>query len=200
MKRWVGTSLLAAGVFAIASAAVAGDEKKAGTPEASAAEMAAWQAAAALGEHHEHMKKLTGNFTYTMKAWTAPGAPPMETTGKRTAEMVMGGRYLEEKYSGDFMGQPFEGLGMLGYDNVGKQYVGTWIDNMSTGIMTSHGTCGKDGWEMTGESLDPMTGKSVTSRSTVSMPDANTIYMEMWMPGPDGKEMKWMEMTCKRTQ
>lgn len=199
MKRWMCTSLVLASVMAIAVVAVAGDEKKT-EAQMDPAMMAAWTAAATPGEHHGHMVKLVGNFTYTMKSWTDPASPPMETTGKRTAEMVMGGRYLEEKFTGDFMGQTFEGLGTLGYDNVGKQYVGTWIDNMSTGIMTMHGTCGKDGWEMTGESLDPMTGKPVTSRSKLSMPDADTIFMEMWMPGPDGKEMKWMEMTCKRTK
>jgi hypothetical protein len=42
------------------------------------------------------------------------------------------------------MGMPFEGLGYTGYDNVKKQYFGTWIDSMSTGIMTSsrHGRLG----------------------------------------------------------
>ncbi|HEU4365842.1 MAG TPA: DUF1579 domain-containing protein [Candidatus Krumholzibacteria bacterium] len=198
MKRWVCISLAVASMFAMAVIAVAGDEKKAdahGDPAA----MAAWMAAATPGEHHEHLKKLAGNFDYTMKSWMDPSAPPMETTGKRTAHLLLGGRYLEEKITGDFMGTTFEGIGTLGYDNVGKQYVGTWIDNMSTGIMASHGTCGKDGWEMTGESLDPQTGKLVKSRHKLTMPDENTLFMEMWMPGPDGKEYKWMEMTCKRT-
>lgn len=199
MKRWVCMSLAVAGIAVIAAVAVAQDEKKA-EPAADAAAMAAWAAAATPGEHHGHLKKLAGDFDYTMKSWMDPSAPPMETKGKRSAGLLLGGRFLEEKYSGDFMGQPFEGIGTMGYDNTAKQYVGTWMDNMGTGIMTMHGQCGKDGWEMTGESLDPMTGKMVTSRSKLTMPDADTLFMEMWMPGPDGKEYKWMEMTCKRTK
>lgn len=195
MKRWICTALVAASVMATAAAALAGDEKKpAMSPEQ------AMMAAAMVGDQHKAMEKMAGNWDYTMKAWMAPGAPPMETSGKRTAKMIMGGRYMVEDYTGDFQGMAFEGQGMLGYDNVGKQYVGTWIDNMSTGIMDSHGTYKDGAWVMMGESLDPMTGKSVTSRSKVTMPDADTIFMEMWMPGPDGKEMKWMEMTCKRTK
>jgi len=195
MKHWICTALVAASVMATATLALAQDAKK--------ADMTAEQAmmaAAMVGEQHKMMEKMTGDWGYTMKVWTAPGTEPMETSGKRSARMVMGGRYLVEDYTGDFQGMPFEGQGMLGYDNTGKQYVGTWIDNMSTGIMNSHGTCDNGVWKMTGESLDPVTGKPVTSRSTVTMKDADTMYMEMWMPGPDGKDMKWMEMTCKRTK
>ena len=33
----------------------------------------------------------------------------------------------------------FKGHGMEGYDNVKKKFVGTWMDNMGTGIMMSEG-------------------------------------------------------------
>ena len=36
--------------------------------------------------------------------------------------------------------RPFQGLGFTGYDNHPKKYVGVWIDNMTTSIMTSSGT------------------------------------------------------------
>jgi len=197
MKRWMCISLVIASMLAIAAVAVAQDEK---STEMDPAMMQAWMAAMTPGEHHEHMKKLVGNFDYTMKTWESATAAPVESSGKRTAEMIMGGRYLVEDYTGQFMGQTFLGRATMGYDNVGKQYVTTWIDNMSTGIMNGHGTCSESGWAMTSQSLDPMTGKEVASRSTMTMKDADTIFMEMWMPGPDGKEMKWMEMTLKRSK
>lgn len=199
MKRWVCTSLVIASIFAIAAVAVAGDDKKAEMQMDPAAQQA-MMTAMMPGEHHEHMKKLVGNFDYTLKMWMDPSAPPQESTGKRTGELVLGGRFLEETYTGTFMGMPFEGIGTLGYDNVGKQYVSTWIDNMGTGIMMGHGQCDKTGWSMTSESLDPMTGKPWKSRSKTSMPDDNTMVMEMWTPGADGKEFKMMEITCKRTK
>ncbi|HEX5130999.1 MAG TPA: DUF1579 domain-containing protein [Candidatus Krumholzibacteria bacterium] len=198
MKRWICTTLALASLFAIAAAAFAGDDKKAAMPAMDPAAEQAMMAAMMPGEHHEHIKKLVGNFNYTIKLWMDPSGPADESTGTRTAEMVMGGRYLEEKYTGTFMGMAFEGKGTLGYDNMGKQYVSTWIDNMSTGLLVAHGTCGDTGWDMSGESMDPTTGKMVTTRSHTSMPDKDTIVMEMFMPGPDGKEFKMMEITCKR--
>ena len=51
---------------------------------------------------------------------------------------------------------------------------------------------------MTGEGTDPSTGKTWTSRSVVKIVDDNTFTMEMFAPGPDGKEFKMFEMTCKR--
>lgn len=197
MKKSVCTMLIL--VAALAAAAFAGDDKKAAqAQQPDAAGMQAMAAAMTPGEHHEHLKKLAGNHTYTMKMWMDPTAPPSESTGKRTAEFLLGGRFLQEKFTGTFMGMPFEGIGLIGYDNIKKEYVGTWIDNMGTGIMTSHGTCDKSGWTMTGEATDPMTGKTWTSRSVVKIVDDNTFTMEMFGPGADGKEFKMFEMTCKK--
>lgn len=196
MKKSVCTTLLL--VAALATAAFAGDEKKAATPQQGQAEMQAMMAAVSPGPQHELMKQLTGNHTYTMKMWMDPSQPPMESTGKRSAELLLGGRYLQEKYTGTFMGMPFEGIGWLGYDNGAKEWVGAWVDNMGTGIMNSHGTCDKNTWSMTGESTDPTTGKKWASHSTLKIVDANTFVMEMYGTGPDGKEMKMFEMTCKK--
>ena len=33
----------------------------------------------------------------------------------------------------------FKGTGIEGYDNGKKKFVGTWMDNMGTGIMMSEG-------------------------------------------------------------
>ncbi len=33
----------------------------------------------------------------------------------------------------------FKGMGIEDYDNVKKKFVGTWVDNMGTGIMMSEG-------------------------------------------------------------
>jgi hypothetical protein len=194
MKRWVCT-VLAMGALTMALAAQAEDKKAEMDPQT----MMAMQQAAMPGEHHEHMKALTGEFTYTMSWWMAPGTDPLTSEGKRSAKMIMDGHFLEETYAGMFMGEAFVGRGTMGYDNMAKQYVFTWIDNMTTAIMTSHGTCSKDGgWELKGSSLDPMTGKMVESRSTLTMPDKDTMVMKMYMPGQDGKEFMMGEITCKR--
>ena len=196
MRRFVCTLLALAMVSAFAVAALAGDEKK---PEMDPATMQAMMQAMSPGEHHEHMKKLVGNFDYTIKMWMDPSMPPAESTGKRSAELVMGGRYLIEKYTGSFMGMTFEGMGMMAYDNLQKKYISTWIDNMGTGIMMATGTCdGKGAWTMSGEMADPMTGKMAQMKSVIKFVDDNTYIMESFTPGPDGKDFKTMEVTARR--
>jgi hypothetical protein len=197
MKRVVCSVIAVAMLAAVSVAALAGDEKKPAVDPAQQAMMQAWMP----GEHHEHMKALVGNFDYTIKVWSDPTTAPSESTGKRSAEMILGGRYLSEKYSGVFMGMPFEGTGTLAYDNTQKKYLSTWIDNMSTGIMVATGQCEKGpAWTMNGEMADPMSGKMVPTRSVTKVVDADHLVFEMYCPGPDGKEFKMMEIAATRTK
>jgi hypothetical protein len=91
MRKFVCTMLLVLAAFAVP--AFAGGDKKAAQPPATDPGMQAMMAAMSPGEHHEHMKQLTGNHTYTMKMWMDPSAPPQESTGKRSAQMILGGRF-----------------------------------------------------------------------------------------------------------
>jgi hypothetical protein len=169
-------------------------------PEMSAAEMEAMQKAMTPGEPHKHLARYAGDWTFTNKVWMAPNQPAMESGGTMHGETVLGGRYVQTTWTGNFMGQSFEGRGTDGYDNLSKQYVSTWMDNMGTGILYSTGTCDDKGMKcsLKGDMIDPMTGKKSYMRSEVTWMDANTFKNEMYGPGPDGKEFQWMEMTVKR--
>jgi hypothetical protein len=194
MKRVV-LSVIAIAMLA-AVAVMAADEKKAAAPAATDP-----MALVMPGEHHAHMKKLAGEFDYTLKM-IMPGMPATDYVGKRSAKMVMGDRYLDETYTGTMMGMPFEGHGTMAYDNVQKKYLNTWIDNMGTGIMFGAGTCDANGttWTMTSDMADPMTGKMLKTRSVTKVVDADHISFEMYAPGPDGKEAKMMEIIATRTK
>ena len=196
MKRLI-CSVLALAMCTGAIAAIAADEKKPAAPPAAADPMAAIMP----GEHHQHMKKLAGDFDYKLKM-TMPGAPAEDYVGKRSAKMIMGDRYLDETYTGTMMGMPFEGHGTMAYDNVQKKYLNTWLDNMGTGIMFGSGTCDANGttWTMTSDMADPMTGTLVKTKSVTKVIDADHISFEMYAPGPDGKEIKMMEITATRTK
>ncbi len=196
MKRFVCTALVLA-MCTGAVAAIAADEKKPATPAAANDPMAMVMP----GEHHQHMKKLVGDFDYTIKMFM-PGQPATEYTGKRSAKMVMGDRYLDETYTGSFMGMPFEGHGTMAYDNVQKKYLSTWVDNMGTGIMFGTGTCDANGpsWTIVSDMADPMTGKMVKTRQVTKVVDADHISFEMFAPGADGKEAKMMEILATRTK
>jgi uncharacterized protein DUF1579 len=174
--------------------------KEQAPPGMSAAEQEAMMKAMSPGEQHKHLALLAGDWSFTSKAWMAPGAPPAESTGTMHAEAVLGGRYVQSVWKGNMMGMDFEGHGTNGYDNVAKKYVSTWMDNMSTGIMYSTGTCDAEHkrCEEKGSMMDPMTGKESYMRSVTNWSGNDSFTMEMYGPDPSGKEFKWMEMSVKR--
>jgi hypothetical protein len=175
-----------------------------GTVEAqeadSAAMMAQWQAYMTPGPPHARLASVAGDWTWNSTFWMAPGAPEEKSEGTMTAQAVMDGRYLIEQWKGTVMGGPFEGRALNGYDNAKKQHFSVWIDNMGTGVMTSWGGYDESGDTMTmkGSFIDPMTGKEQSSRSVMRHVDDDHFIMEMFGPGPDGKEYKTMELHAYR--
>ena len=78
-------------------------------------------------------------------------------------------------------------------------YVGSWIDTMGTGIMTSTGTVDKTGKTFTSTTTmpNPETGKPMKTRLVTRIVDDNTHVFEMHIPaGP--KDFKMMEITYTR--
>lgn len=161
--------------------------------------MAAYQAAATPGPEHAALARSEGKYVLSVKSWQAPDAPPTVETGEASRRMSLDGRILVEEVESTMMGQPFKGIGLHGYDNVSGEYWGTWNDSMSTGLMVSTGSCDDQrNCSFTGSWNDPVTRDKVTARMTSRWTDANTEIFEMYGPGPDGKEMKMMELTYRR--
>ena len=162
-------------------------------------DMKAMMAAATPGEAHKMLAKSAGSWTASVTMWMQPGAPPTTSTAQATGEMIMGGRYLQSKNTGNMMGMPFEGVGITGYDNVKKQFVASWIDNMGTGIMTMSGTWdeGTKSITYTGSMADPMSGKDTPFREVWKFVDDNHQVMEMYYP-VGGNDFKTMEIKYTR--
>jgi len=201
IRSTVAPFLLALALVPAAALAQADKPKPAAPPAMGGPEMEAMMKAAAPGEHHKALQRYVGDWTYTMKMWMSPDQPAMESSGTMHAEPILGGRYIQSVYKGEFMGHPFEGRGTDGYDNVGKQYVGSWVDNAGTGIMSSTGTCEAacKVFNMSSEVMDPMTGKKVSTKSVVTWNNDNSFRMEMFMADPaSGQSVKTMELTAKR--
>jgi hypothetical protein len=195
---------IAAMALAVAVASAAGlsaQEKKAAAPAPDEkVAMEAMMNAATPGEPHKKLEQFVGTWDAKVSMWMKPGAPPEQSTGTSEATSVLGGRYVAEKFEGTFMGQPFSGMGMTGYDNVTKKYVGTWADTAGTGIMMSTGTMNKAGNSIAMKSSmpDPVTGKMTAMQGTMTIADTDHHTYEMWGPGPDGKNYKMMEITYTR--
>jgi hypothetical protein len=200
--RTIGLSL------ALAFAVTAGAQDKA-QPDAKKAPpmdpkqqamMEAWQKAATPGPQHKELAAMAGNWDVTIKSFEGP--QPQVTTGKAVRKMILGGRFLQEDYSGTYMGQPFQGFGLTGYDNVLKQYTLFWVDSMGTAMMVGEGHMDASGKVLTSTMTytDPMTAKRAPMRQVMKEEGADTEIFEMYGPGPDGKEMKMLEMTYKRAK
>ena len=151
------------------------------------------------GAPHKVLASMAGSWTTKIKSWMEPNKPPMESKGTCEQKMILGGRFLQQEFSGEMMGSPFTGIGVTGYDNHTKKYVSTWIDSMGTAILFFEWTASADGKIITQECRydDPIKGP-MKWRSVTKIVDDNTHVFEMYATYKKGKEEKMMEITYTR--
>ena len=163
------------------------------------AKMAEVQKRMTPGAEQKVLEAMAGKWTYKGTFWM-PDGKSQESTGTSTSEMIYGGRFLKETVIGTWMGQPFEGVGITGYDNVKGEYTSIWYDNMATSIMTSAGSfdAATKTLKLGGTASCPMTGiKDMPMRSETVITDNSTHTMTSYMT-MDGKESKGMEIVSTR--
>jgi len=163
--------------------------------------METYKKLATPGEPHKLFASLAGSWTTKTKEWMEPDKPPMESTGSAEMKMLLDGRFLQQEFTGDMMGQPYSGIGISAYDNLRKRYVTMWIDSMGTGIFTMEGTASADGKTITlkGQHAE-LGGGQMTHRAVWKIVDSNTQTFDMYGTHEHGKEMKMMEITYTRKQ
>ena len=151
------------------------------------------------GPLHEMIAKFNGDWKEDLTFWMVPGAPPTKSTATCSNTMIMGNLFQMSKHTAMMDNMPFEGSGLLGYDNAKDVFVSTWIDNMGTGIMHLEGK-----WDALGKtihfigtSVDPMTGEDVKVREEFRLIDNNNQRLEMFMT-KNGAEYKSMEIKFTR--
>jgi hypothetical protein len=188
--------LTAVAALLFATSALAQEKSK--TPEMTPeqkAEMEAYMKAGTPGAPHQMLASMAGTYDLKVKSWHDPKGPATEETGTATRKMILGDRVLVEDMNSTMMGSPFTGQGLRGYDNVTGKYWSLWMDSMSTGMMTSEGTCdAKNACTFTGSWNDPITKGPFKVRMTSRWTSPTTEVFEMYGPGKDGKEMKMMEI------
>ncbi|MES3038275.1 MAG: DUF1579 domain-containing protein, partial [Bdellovibrionota bacterium] len=101
--------------------------------------MKKYEAASKPGEPHKVLAGIAGNWKTVSQMWHSPDGKPETSKGSANLKMILGGRWLQQEFKGSAMGQPFQGIGMIGYDNVKQKYVTNWYDSMSTGTLTTEG-------------------------------------------------------------
>lgn len=149
---------------------------------------------------HEALAKRQGAWECDMKYWETPGGDTKTMTGRANFEMLMDGRYLLQHFESEFDGMPFEGAGVTGFDRMKQKYDAMWIDNMGTSFFLQEGAVKGDLIEYHGKMPNPMAGEYVPARSTEEVIDDDTFIVKMYMPDPDGKMFKHMEITYNRVK
>jgi hypothetical protein len=164
---------------------------------------------AKLNENHKLLQDLAGTWNYTVKFWMNPdsNAPPQESKGVAVRKPIMGGRYFTLDVTGrmkvpgadgklkDF---EFKGTSIEGYDNVKQKFVGTWADNMGTGIIMSEGTYDPATKTFTyNTEMEPVPGMKTKVRETMKIDDKDHHTFE-WYEDRGGQEVKTMEINYTR--
>lgn len=161
------------------------------TPEQMMAAMADW---AAPVEEHEMLKSMAGTWDATAKFWMAPDAPPTESKGVSEAELILDGRFVSQHFTmPDFMGIPFEGYGVVGFDKAKGKYINAWIDNFGTGMMTMEGVADKKAhtvtWTGTAVYPGPEGVTETPVKHIIRHDGPDKMVMEFWEPPAPGEDM-----------
>jgi hypothetical protein len=161
-------------------------------------DMQACMLAGTPGKMHEQLAKGVGTWQGKSTMWMFPGSDPVKSDCTSTITSMMDGRYLKSEMAGEMPGMgPYSGFGLIGFDNVTKKFVSTWIDNHSTGLMTGTGALSPDGKTLTWNYnyTCPVTNKPAVMREieTVTGPDTKTLEIFSTEP-KSGKEFQMMRI------
>ena len=164
-----------------------------------------------LNDNHKLLASMDGTWNFVTKMWMNgdPTSKPEESKGTAVRKSLMGGRYVQMDVKGKMQmpgpdgkmkDMDFNGMALEGYDNARQKFVGAWIDNMGTGIMTTEGTydASTKTFTFTGEFQMSATMKQKI-RETVKLTDKDHIVFE-WYEDRGGKEVKTMEINYTRAK
>lgn len=206
----LGAALLAAPLFAAeesASTSPKPDAAASGMP--SADEMKMMMEMAQPNENHKLLADLNGSWSYVVKMWMDgdTSKKPMESKGTAVRKSIMDGKFFSMDVNGTMempdehgklKSMPFHGMGIEGYDNARKKFVGTWMDSMGTGMMNSEGDydAASKTFTYTGE-YTMMPGMTEKIKEVLKLTDKDHMVFE-WYENRGGKETKTMEIDYTR--
>lgn len=162
--------------------------------------IAAWHKYALPNDNHKILDTLVGTWSHVAKWWMSPDSQPETSQGTNETTWEMGGRFLVKTVKATSMGQPFEGMGLTGFDNGKQTYQTIWMDNMGTGMMIGEGTYDPGTKTLTdhGRFTDPFIGQR-SYRGVITLIDDDHHSYEMYVADKNGKEFRMMEIVYTRT-
>jgi len=132
--------------------------------------------------------------------WDAEVTAMGQTTkGSEVCRIECGGNWLVTEFDGSFMGMPYQGRGLTGWDASKGAYAGTWVDSTG-GPMSVYAngafTDGGKTFRALVDSLD-MAGKPARFEYLSTFPDARTRTFEV-IQVDGGKRELQMKIAYRR--
>lgn len=150
-----------------------------------------------LGPEFARLRKDVGEWEATITVTPQPGAPPQPSTGRLSAHLISGGRWLVTDFKNHTTG--FEGHGIYGFNPALKRYVGTWVDDMRTSLYVGEGTFDDGTSTMTYEWKASMPdGRNMTWRETSKLVSEDERLFRVLFALPDGSEFEMMRVVYRR--
>jgi hypothetical protein len=165
-----------------------------------AAQMEMYEKLSRPGEFHKLLENFVGTWNSTVTMWMDPGAPPTVSKGSATFKLIFDGRFLYGEYLGEFMGSPFKGINIMGYDNAKKEFFSVWIDNTTTGLLTSTGSYDpqEKKFYFKTAAFDPISGQILEMREEAYFASKDEYISTTFTKPPEGPEFKSMEFKYMR--
>lgn len=149
-------------------------------------------AAADPGMNHNLLDLFVGTWDVSANFDTGPGQPSETASGSMVNSWQLGGRWLKQDYTGQMASLgSFRGLGYIGYDNIARCFVATWMDTLSTACLTSKGSFDEASatFTLSGDFTAPG-GEKFKQRQVITVLSLDRYTVTMFLTGPDHVEFK----------
>lgn len=161
--------------------------------------------AAKPGKEHEKLMSMAGEWDTKIKMKMDPSNLESDWehyTGHSKLSKALGGRYLIEQFKGNLgMMGDFNGMLILGYNNVTEEFNSIWMDNFSTWPTTAAGGYDEEGnTAMHGTMKDVITPDGRPYRHVTHPIDADNYRTRMYDTIPGMGEVLVMEIHYTRVK
>jgi hypothetical protein len=173
-----------------------------GAPGNEAAMAKALEVAMTPGDGQKRLAPMIGTFDVKIRTWVSANSTPIESTASMVSAWVLGGRYVQSMLVGEVGGEPFNGIGYIGYDNVSKIYQTAWMDTGSTGMTWYTGSFDESGTTATMKASvpDPLTAKPTPLELRMSVEPNGDHVTEIWGQGLGTEMFRLMELKYTKTK
>ena len=147
----------------------------------------------APSKEHALLRRFVGEW----EAKLAREGEPGERAGFETGRLVLGGYWLVLELRGLYVGRPYEGHGLLGYDPKKRKYVGVWAGSAAAGLSVVEGEADPSGRTLTMwiDFPHPRTGRIVKERMVHEFVGPSRRTLTFYGRDEDGEERVTAVMT-----